>query len=428
MATFATAVLHARDAPNSRSHLRHEASSSRGRSPGVFGWQTRIESHPSSRQSSPMPTPTLSPSDSFSQNRSFSGLPVHYPLKSQPAIRPDIYPPEIIWLRAEIPEYIDISTSNKSRPPMVQCLRGTDGKVLSSAQYSGIKEAVRLVFMQDLAPLALADEQRKPGTDIKRSMMWYKDNHRERWWSAIAKIEYYQEVISLCANHWKAEQLLSNTITSYTNMKARRTDSPSPSTGKHRRSPSTASSHKKRRTRSKATPAEHPGCDAERVDDLNMVSLDIISPIDIRDGAPGNGGGDPNSRNAETDAEIAQLRFMKVLSTYENLRRVLQNEYGTIQNARQLLNAMEASTDVNHQEPSPEVVEFVKQIEEADPSAEFSEDDRNEGWGHYQFTAGELTCSSVLRNWRAIGNTGMARRLIAAAVKTCRVARSVCEL
>ncbi|EKM79260.1 hypothetical protein AGABI1DRAFT_91851 [Agaricus bisporus var. burnettii JB137-S8] len=288
-----------------------------------------------------------------------------------------------------------------------RCLRGANGTPLSSAEYGGVKEAVRQVFMQDLAPLAIADEQRNLGTDIKRSMTWYKEHHREKWWSAIAKIEYHQEIVGLCANHWKAEQLLSNTITSYNTLSPKRLDSLSPiRTGKHRRSPSESSSQKKRK---------------RRTDSGGTSALD-------HDEASGIGGSGLDTQNSEMEDEIAQLQFIKVISSHKNLRDILQSEYGTITNAQQLLDAMEANPDFQHQEPSPAVVNFVKRIEEACPSSELGEDERNEGWGHYQFTAGGVTCRSVLCDWKAVGNTTMARRLITAAIKTCKVARSWCEL
>ncbi|KAF7770877.1 hypothetical protein Agabi119p4_6851 [Agaricus bisporus var. burnettii] len=406
MATLTAAFLQERDGSNSRNHLHHDASSTRGRSPSIHGWPARFDHLSSSRLSS-SPIPTLGPSDSLSHQPSLLGSSTQYQLKSQPAIRPDTYPPEIIWLRADVPTYLNISNSNKSRPPMVQCLRGANGTPLSSAEYGGVKEAVRQVFMQDLAPLAIADEQRNLGTDIKRSMTWYKEHHREKWWSAIAKIEYHQEIVGLCANHWKAEQLLSNTITSYNTLSPKRLDSLSPiRTGKHRRSPSESSSQKKRK---------------RRTDSGGTSALD-------HDEASGIGGSGLDTQNSEMEDEIAQLQFIKVISSHKNLRDILQSEYGTITNAQQLLDAMEANPDFQHQEPSPAVVNFVKRIEEACPSSELGEDERNEGWGHYQFTAGGVTCRSVLCDWKAVGNTTMARRLITAAIKTCKVARSWCEL
>jgi hypothetical protein len=70
---------------------------------------------------------------------------------------------------------------------------------------------------------------------------------------------------------------------------------------------------------------------------------------------------------------------------------------------------------------------FLNRIERADPHApDISEEDNNESWGHHQFTATSLTCTTVLTSWDCIDNIDVVCRLIAAAIKTCRVARHLC--
>ncbi len=76
--------------------------------------------------------------------------------------------------------------------------------------------------------------------------------------------------------------------------------------------------------------------------------------------------------------------------------------------------------------PSANILQFINQIELADPSAEDNEDNMNVSWGHSQFTSGGLSCSTVLVSWSAVDNVGTAFRLLAAAVKTAKVARQLC--
>lgn len=77
--------------------------------------------------------------------------------------------------------------------------------------------------------------------------------------------------------------------------------------------------------------------------------------------------------------------------------------------------------------PSDDVAAFLERIESADPnSPELSEDDLGQCWGHWQFASGGMTCTTVLTSWDTIGTT-TARRLIAAAIKTCKVARYICD-
>jgi hypothetical protein len=91
-----------------------------------------------------------------------------------------------------------------------------------------------------------------------------------------------------------------------------------------------------------------------------------------------------------------------------------------------LLKALEDETAPQPIEPSANVAAFLERIETADPNApDISEDDTNSCWGHYQFTAANIRCSTVLTSWDEVGTT-TARKLIAAALKTCKVARLIC--
>jgi hypothetical protein len=88
---------------------------------------------------------------------------------------------------------------------------------------------------------------------------------------------------------------------------------------------------------------------------------------------------------------------------------------------------MKAFPDFQSSPPSTNLNLFLTRIEKADPNdATIDEDNKGVGWGHYQFTAGLMTCASVMTSWEDIGNTNIAYKLIAAAVRTCKVARYVC--
>ena len=89
---------------------------------------------------------------------------------------------------------------------------------------------------------------------------------------------------------------------------------------------------------------------------------------------------------------------------------------------------MAASPNFKSSEPSNKVTAFLKRIEAADPnSSEIGEDDSNQSWGHWQFTAGNMTITTVLKNWACIGNVEMACKLLAATIWTCKVARHICH-
>lgn len=95
--------------------------------------------------------------------------------------------------------------------------------------------------------------------------------------------------------------------------------------------------------------------------------------------------------------------------------------------ALDLLNAMGANPNFK-MGPTPTLTSnFIFQIESADLAMpDISEDDHYASWGHYQFTSGSMTISSVLKSWDLVGSTATACMLIAATIKTCKVAHHIC--
>jgi len=103
------------------------------------------------------------------------------------------------------------------------------------------------------------------------------------------------------------------------------------------------------------------------------------------------------------------------------------NQQPPIPHAIALLDAMAASPNFKSSTPSDNVAAFLNRIEGADPnSSEIEEDDSNESWGHWQFTAGGLTITKVIRDWACVGGVDMACKLLAATIQTCKVARYIC--
>ena len=77
--------------------------------------------------------------------------------------------------------------------------------------------------------------------------------------------------------------------------------------------------------------------------------------------------------------------------------------------------------------PSQNFSTLLERIQLADPnSPDFNEDNKGQGWGHYQFMAGGLNLSSSLTSWQDVGSIASAFQLAAAAIKTCQEARAMC--
>lgn len=92
-----------------------------------------------------------------------------------------------------------------------------------------------------------------------------------------------------------------------------------------------------------------------------------------------------------------------------------------------LLAALQAFPDSLVNSPSDTFTEYLARIENDVPSLEaFGEDNMGEGWGHKQFSGGALTLTSVIDSWQSVGSPANACRILAAAIRICRVARFLC--
>jgi hypothetical protein len=70
---------------------------------------------------------------------------------------------------------------------------------------------------------------------------------------------------------------------------------------------------------------------------------------------------------------------------------------------------------------------LLDRIQFANPgSSGIDEDNQAQNWGHYQFTAGGISPSSVLTTWQDFGNVATAFKLVAAALKICQDTQAMC--
>jgi len=92
-----------------------------------------------------------------------------------------------------------------------------------------------------------------------------------------------------------------------------------------------------------------------------------------------------------------------------------------------LLNAMEVHPNFGAGTTPTLTSNFLSRIENSDPAdPNLSEDDTGPSWGHYQFASRSMKIKSVIQSWECIGSTVIACKLIAATIKTCKVARHIC--
>ncbi|KAH9911767.1 hypothetical protein B0H21DRAFT_674938, partial [Amylocystis lapponica] len=343
--------------------------------------------------------------------------------------RPEKYPFEVLWNIADCQDDDDAcpTKSNPSRPPMHKAIRHTDGTLLTLAEYNHIQSSARQLTA-GLLMLPLP----------------------KNWLKAIHELERRHPVVALCSGHWKAEHILGALLLS-------------------KRSSS------KRRSHGRDNLSESDDNGAISADDMAMTpttsnnttlssgadgGLTATSelPSDFRSGAATTSAtsfSPPQlvlSTNASSkralpspQSEQVDVSFIKINPSPDNLLgkhsidlilctiyifaiAILSHDFPTMNNGIELLGAMKLAPNFSTgSTPSNSMITFIERIENADPNSDNTdEDDMDISWGHRQFTAGSMTCATTLTSWASIRDVATACRLIAAAIKTCRVARHIC--
>ncbi|KAM6489116.1 hypothetical protein JOM56_015430 [Amanita muscaria] len=150
------------------------------------------------------------------------------------------------------------------------------------------------------------------------------------------------------------------------------------------------------------------------------IEKDTAGTMDPRAGADLTDNVDDNIKfNGPID-----ITFIKVTPTTDNLQSILAKRYPSYTAAIDLVKSLDLDSTVGRSIIAESVELFIRGVELADPRLqEYEEDDVGVSWGHYQLRGWR----EILPNWQAIGSPENARRLIAAVLKTCRVARALCH-
>ncbi|TFK17497.1 hypothetical protein FA15DRAFT_710733 [Coprinopsis marcescibilis] len=389
-------------------------------------------------------TASLAPSDSISN--SLSPINPDFPssstsfINTQPSARPRHLPFTVLWTLADCADDPDIgiTSNNTSQPSMKSALREADGTMITPEKYSEIQSDVIALAGSNLTTLP-DPKPTKKGANSKpptRSMTWYKTFHRNPWNNVVSKLERRHEVLRLCGASWKAEHMLSAHLNAASaTAKKKRTGSTATKKTKGRPRPcqdgssedagseSEDDEHQHRAASSKL--AKRPRSKSQQEEDGNHTTPkkprgdadgEELGPqekdnIDIKDVF---GLGDPPENPPPPPPKKDMINISGIVV---NPSPSLKRDFPRLANATALLDRLQHI--FNHPGPNPpgtpdrKVLDFISRIETADPnSPTLSEDDKDAGWGHYQFTE--------------VGDCATAYRLIAAALKTCRVARFVC--
>ncbi|KAI0050433.1 hypothetical protein FA95DRAFT_1487308, partial [Auriscalpium vulgare] len=295
------------------------------------------------------------------------------------AFRPSKYPFSILWNKEDCSQDDDSgwTDTNPHRPPMRSCFRS-------------IRNSARIVKADLLAVLPAKEK-----TKSRRSIGYFRSYHPQVYKAAVKKLEEMQPLLALCGNNWKAEQMLRNTLNA-TKKEDQELEADSLGEEPIEVIEPASDQSKKRKKDLNSTPIPAPASEAAPESEATAVADD---PIDVD--------------------------FI-VVDSSGAYAYIFRDEFPDIKSARPLLEAMKAAeVEVEVGEPHDDVVSLLNRLESADPNdPSVNSDNKNESWGHKQFTAG-LKCAEI-KSWKQVGDVATACRLIAAALRTCKVARHIC--
>ncbi|KAF8900455.1 hypothetical protein CPB84DRAFT_1778961 [Gymnopilus junonius] len=363
---------------------------------------------------------SISPSDSMSHlartpTPSVVHAASHFP--GRPATRPNHLPESVLWNYSDLKNDPDVvlDPSNPNRPPMQAVIRKEDGQLIDSGLYTAIRTSGRTIIENELFPLLPKD---KSSRNRPKTMKFFKDTFRDAWNKVVRVYEAEQPLLALCSNNWKAEHMLSNILANIQQNDTRNKSKggkkgsadlkdvqESHTGGKRARTGSSADQlatlpPKKPKSNKPSDGATVPGPSAQSTNPPVSTAM-VNSLLHLnREAATSSSAEKPSSGGIDVD-------FIIVGMSYDDL-----GEFPQLQIAQDLLNSMKACPNFRPSDPNDTTID---------------EDNKGVSWGHYQFTAGSMTCSSVMKSWEDIGSTTTACKLIAAAIRTCKVARYVCE-
>ncbi|TEB24830.1 hypothetical protein FA13DRAFT_1906038 [Coprinellus micaceus] len=374
--------------------------------------------------------------------------------------RPADLPFEVLWNLEDCNEDDNAcpGANNASRPPMTSALRTRTGDLITERKYSDIKADVASLCTANLHTLPDIDNSKGRKAAGPRTRIWYACWYREELMRVVDELERMHPILALCSGHWKAEHLISNHLNS-SNTVTKRRNEPKRSQPRRRqaaearkrrtRSGSRAGSHSPQRTdsgtnqnnspkrprsdsTSKTNDNKRQRTDSHK-DPANILgaTFQLGGPSQERDkthdpvASPESSPRAPPKPLSPQERARVDVGFIRVSPEPSNLKESLSTEF-KVSHGVELISSLELLQKSNliQADPSADTLAYLKQLEDADPNMpDLSEDDDNEAWGHYQYRANGLTPALVLKDWTTIGNTTIAYRLLAASIRTSRVAR-----
>ncbi|KAH8977391.1 hypothetical protein EDB92DRAFT_2119960 [Lactarius akahatsu] len=368
-----------------------------------------------------------------------------------PPLRPDFLPTTVLWDFDDC--YTDktlgdiLTDNNKCRPRLSLAIRRPNGSKISTFELSNMRRSAELI-VQRLIKFINSDP-RSAGAGLKtRPKTFIKKYFMAEHYQAVLDLEAEQKLLRLCSAHWKADAFITKVFLERNKEKVKATTNSTPATSpqfSQSPEPPTAFNPQIREVAPmKATKRAlelSPGPKSPSASHAQKRNKDNTVLSGQKTVGPGlsNQNQHPPTRKitptflSRTKAICAEpaptsLHSLHVDPSADNLIAALTSEFPSLTNGPQLIYSMNAQLSFKEGEPSEQVATLLERVQSAVPcSPDIDEDNTYESWGHYQFTAGGISPASSLTSWEKVGSVATAFKLVAAAIKTCRDARSMCS-
>ncbi|KAH9008186.1 hypothetical protein EDB83DRAFT_2323319 [Lactarius deliciosus] len=374
-----------------------------------------------------------------------------------PPLRPDFLPTTVLWDFDDC--YTDktlgdiLTDDNKCRPRLSLAIRRPDGSKISNFELSNMRRSAELI-VQRLIKFINSDPRSAGAGGLKtRPKTFIKKYFMAEHYQAVLDLEAEQKLLRLCSAHWKADAFITKVFLERNKEKVRAATNSAPATSpqlSQSPEPPTAFIPQIREVAPmKATKRAlelSPGPKSPSASHAQKRNKDNAVPAISGQKTVGSGPSNQNQRPAARKITPTFLSRTKAICAEpaptshhslhvdpsvefpaDSLIVALTSEFPSLTNGPRLLNSMNAQLSFKEGEPSEQVATLLERVQSAVPSSpDIDEDNTYESWGHYQFTAGGISPASSLTSWERVGSVATAFKLVAAAIKTCREARSMC--
>ncbi|KAH9051131.1 hypothetical protein EDB83DRAFT_2522222 [Lactarius deliciosus] len=325
-----------------------------------------------------------------------------------PPLRPDFLLTTVLW------DFDDCYTDK------------TLGDIITDDNKSELIVQRLIKFINSDPRSAGAGLKTRPKTFIKKYFM-------AEHYQAVLDLEAEQKLLRLCSAHWKADAFITKVFLERNKEKVKATTNSVPATSpqfSQSPEPPTAFNPQIREVAPmkamKRALELSPGPKSPSASHAQKCNKDNTVLSRQKTVGPGlsNQNQHPPARKiaptflSRTKAICAEpaptsLHSLHVDPSADNLIAALTSEFPSLTNGPQLLYSMNTQLSFKEGEPSEQVATLLERVQSAVPCSPDIDKDN--------------TPASSLTSWEKVGSVATAFKLVAAAIKTCRDARSMCS-